>query len=99
MTRMDSNARQRFTSVVDMVRDFADADFVAELEEQLASRVLVKALIVRRITCGLTQAEFARRCGMSEHEIARIESSADSEVSSEDVQRILEASTVTDACR
>ena len=57
----------------DRVRMFADPTLRAIYEEEAAKKELWLQLIEARQTAGLTQAELAKRLGVSQAQVARIE--------------------------
>jgi hypothetical protein len=77
---------KQYTTVSEMLRDVWNGDdtldtFCDELDEKIASRRLVKRLIVRRAVLGLTQSDLGRLVGQTQAWVCRLEFSDDNSVS------------------
>jgi len=92
-TRSPATAGRCYASVTDMVRDLLadDPDFVAEFEQGLAERQLVKALAVLRNLACLSQKELADRMGCGQPKVSKIENGVDADVRFGDVIAYLTA--------
>ncbi|MCL2112283.1 MAG: helix-turn-helix transcriptional regulator [Clostridiales bacterium] len=56
-----------------LARQLKDAEFAAEWEQQRPEREYIKAIIAARMEQNLTQAELARKTGIRQSNISRIE--------------------------
>ena len=67
----------------ELIDDFADADptIRARVDAAVQRRELARRLAARRRKAGITQAEVARRMGTSQGQVTRLESGADTRLS------------------
>jgi transcriptional regulator with XRE-family HTH domain len=72
--------KKRITNVVDLVRDIADDDFVAELEQQLAERSVIKSLIAERVARNLSQDDIAKHLKCTQSRVSKIEAGKDADL-------------------
>lgn len=73
------------TSVVDLIEDIADDDFVEELETVLNERQILKSLMGKRIAKGVSQGDIAERLGCSQSRISKLERGVDADLKLEEL--------------
>ena len=71
----------KYTSVSEMFAKHATPEESNELNQMIATRKLSKLLFSLRCTAGLTQAELAKKSGMTQSKISKIEHAADRDLS------------------
>jgi len=84
--------KQIFSSVSDLVRETAEnVIFAGALERRLASRTIVKELMVLRATQGLSQKDIALKLGCTQGRISKLESLTDAHLRIGDLSNYADA--------
>ena len=84
--------QKQYTSVSEAISDIApDDSFRTELDEQIASRRLIKHLLAMRAVKGLSQKDVAEAVGCSQSCISKLESAKDNDVSLGNLKAYAEA--------
>ena len=80
---MNKAKKTGFSSVADLARVAFedDADLAAELESELSSRQVVRALFAMRSARGVSQAEIASQLECSQSRVSKIENGVDADLS------------------
>lgn len=89
----NSPAKGSYRSVADLTRELLadEPGFVAEFEDRLADREVVKSLAVLRARAGLSQTELAAAVGCTQSKISKLESGPDADLRFGDLVAYLRA--------
>lgn len=84
--------KKQYDSVTELLRDVAPNDeFVAEFEEHIARRTLVKKLLALRAATGLAQKDIAEKMNCSQSRISKLENGVDDDLRLGDLSRYCDA--------
>ncbi len=79
---------ETYHSVSEMVHEASgDEGFAAAYERRLAERRIIKDLMIKRATSGLSQKDVARSFGCTQSKISKLESMTDSELTIGDLAK------------
>jgi predicted XRE-type DNA-binding protein len=80
--------RKTFSSVSEMVHEASGDDgFAAAYERRLAERRIIKDLMIKRATSGMSQKDIARSFGCTQSRISKLENMTDSELTIGDLAK------------
>lgn len=82
---------KRYSSVLDMVRDTASAEFAEQAESYLGERQVSRILYGLRCKADLSQTQLAKRVGTSQSRISKLEQSTDQNMKLGDLEAYAEA--------
>lgn len=68
-----------------------DETFAQRVEERLQSRRIIKSLIARRVSRGLSQSQIARELGCTQSRVSKIENGFDAELKLEELEAYAKA--------
>ncbi len=84
--------KKQYGSVTELLRDVAPNDeFVAEFEEHIARRALVKKLLALRAVKGFAQKDIAEKMNCSQSRISKLENGVDDDLRLGDLLRYCDA--------
>jgi predicted XRE-type DNA-binding protein len=80
--------RKTFSSVSEMVHEASGDDgFAAAYERRLAERRIIKDLMIKRATSGMSQKDIARSFGCTQSRISKLENMTDSDLTIGDLAK------------